>query len=558
MACLRRLGGAVGIDVDRVAANPLVAVFVDDGPDLGSVTVGNGTIVGDEEQHVRLVGPDLQGLLSLPLDVLEGLRCDGRQRRVFWRGTNQVGLGVSALAPGCQQLQRELVAAQDGLSHGRPDGCLEGLAQLGIVFFLGGRQPESDRAHLIRAPFSPLDVDRRRLRVARVAGRVVPDNLDVQHRAPRQTDAVLVEKNVLPVEVPVLDPEQVPGLPVRQLRLHLERLAQEMGVRKDADQVHVHGEGERVAESHVGLAGRQVNPGKQSEGRRHARRQQGPARLPVGQVDADGQPALLRLPRGVEVDLEDQVRVLIQSIGQVAGQFLRHASDGPGSQRAGGAEAETGETGPARLALLRRQLAGPAAVVQVEEHVMHHGRSRAPELDRLDPFVLLQVQGQDNVLVQVRPSLGHLEVGVHGHDQVGLAQLPASRVLRQFRQFLRIALRHAGAGPLLEQANLPIGQSSRALELAEAGLGLPGRHVAAADGPQDGAGVLADVLVAQQRKRSRFPGVDDSKSQCVKTIGAMCSEKVTESGRAAGGASLARVGVVTQARPFRARTTPRT
>src|SRR4029078_7881044 len=76
---------------------------------------------------------------------------------------------------------------------------------------------------------------------------------------------------VLPVEVPVLDPQQRLRRAVRQRGRGLELLAEIVGVRARRQQQHVVGDPERCVDGELFLAGRNVDPRLQAEETRHRR-----------------------------------------------------------------------------------------------------------------------------------------------------------------------------------------------------------------------------------------------------------------------------------------------
>lgn len=134
-----------------------------------------------------------------------------------------------------------------------------------------------------------------------------------------QTPGVRVEIGSLPVEVPVLDVEQPLGLAVGQYSPAAERFAQVMGVGGDADEIHVHWEGERIRDSEVGLAWRDVDAGEQSEGRRQLEGDEGLLRRFGGKVDSECQYFLFRFAGGMKVGLHDQIGAFGQPKGQSVG-----------------------------------------------------------------------------------------------------------------------------------------------------------------------------------------------------------------------------------------------
>ena len=90
----------------------------------------------------------------------------------------------------------------------------------------------------------------------------------------------------------------------------------------------------------------------------------------------------------------------------------------------------------------------------------------------------------------------------HRDDEVRRPELPFRRPRRRRRQVFRIALARALLDPALDHVDLPIAQSSRAGELAVAGLRLPRRHVTAPGHRRDLLRTPADIVVGQQVERS--------------------------------------------------------
>ena len=137
---------------------------------------------------------------------------------------------------------------------------------------------------------------------------------------------------------------------------------------------------------------------------------------------------------------------------------------------------------------------------------MVQDRSRGgPHFDCRDPGVFLQVEGNDEVAIDVAATRWHFEARRHLHNQVGFPELPALDELWQWRQLLLRSLWHPPLDPARHRLHLRVGQPQAVAEGTEALDRMPRRHEPVLDDLLDRLASLLHVGVAQQRERRHFP-----------------------------------------------------
>ena len=99
-------------------------------------------------------------------------------------------------------------------------------------------------------------------------------------------------------------------------------------------------------------------------------------------------------------------------------------------------------------------LAELAGVVQQDPRVMDDLAVARPELDRLDVLPLVDRHRQDEVAEDIVALGRNRERLRHGHDEIGLPQLPAVREPRRRRPLARVALDGARIDPFPERVDI--------------------------------------------------------------------------------------------------------
>ena len=167
-----------------------------------------------------------------------------------------------------------------------------------------------------------------------------------------------------------------------------------------------------------------------------------------------------------------------------------------------------GHVGKAGLGVgIRRVLPArfPGGVVR-KKTVMHHRARIRPELHRLEPFILGQIQGHHEAAVNIPPFRRHGEWLGHFHDEIGRAQLPTGSEFGQCRQLCRVALGHAGLHPPGKGVDLLLRKAAVAVE-RHAALGrMPRWHHAVLRDAHDQPPAFAHVVEVQQRKGPGLAG----------------------------------------------------
>ncbi len=214
----------------------------------------------------------------------------------------------------------------------------------------------------------------------------------------------------------------------------------------------------------------------------------------------------LRLAAGQHVHHEDGVRVRLEHPGDVLAAHVRLFPRRPAepltrrvSQVAGQVFVRKAGLGFFLVQAARRRgrIDTDAGVMQ-DPGVVHaklKGAHIAPPFDR---------DRCHKVTEHVRASGGQRVGFGHGHDQVGLAQLPPFRKLRRRRQVGRIAFGCALLHPLRQHRNLPVAEPALTGEAPIARFGQPGRHEAVLGDAHDLRCALAYILVGEQAKGPRF------------------------------------------------------
>ena len=95
---------------------------------------------------------------------------------------------------------------------------------------------------------------------------------------------------------------------------------------------------------------------------------------------------------------------------------------------------------------------------------MHHRPRAGSELNRLEPFILGQIQRHHKATINVASLGRHREGLSHFHDEIGFAELPTRSELGQRRQFRRIAFGRTGFQPLSKRINLLYRESPVAVD----------------------------------------------------------------------------------------------
>ena len=134
--------------------------------------------------------------------------------------------------------------------------------------------------------------------------------------------------------------------------------------------------------------------------------------------------------------------------------------------------------------------------IDPDVRVMHAGVSR-PELEAANISQSFAGNRQHEVAEHVGAVRPQDVLRKREHD-VGLAELPARPDARRRRQIFRVALGRPVAHPLVDRANLGVGQPPLADEMAGAGFRFPGRHDPRARDERDLRGAAAGGVVRCQ------------------------------------------------------------
>src|SRR5215472_14334203 len=138
--------------------------------------------------------------------------------------------------------------------------------------------------------------------------------------------------------------------------------------------------------------------------------------------------------------------------------------------------------------------------------VMDDALAAGAKLHGADIFCVLYFDREYEIAENILARRSHFVWLAHVKNKIGLAELPSIDKMRRRRQAGSIAFRRAIFGPLIECANLCVAEPSLTGEIPVAGLGRPGRHVAAFGDGRDLRGSLPRVFIAEQREWSSFAG----------------------------------------------------
>ena len=172
--------------------------------------------------------------------------------------------------------------------------------------------------HLVAGPRPEADRDRGIGRIARVGGRVVEREAHPQPRAGGQMDRFPVAVLVLPVEVPVVDPQQRLLSSVRQRGPRLDPPAQVVHVGRDTEHVDRDRQSVAVLDDVGRITGRDPD-GLRGEEHRHRRQR----RRAVREVESDFRLHVHGLASRQQVELQHQVRAGVEGPGDRIGELHR-------------------------------------------------------------------------------------------------------------------------------------------------------------------------------------------------------------------------------------------
>jgi hypothetical protein len=234
-----------------------------------------------------------------------------------------------------------------------------------------------------------------------------------------------------------------------------------------------------------------------------------------GEVEADGGLLCFRFAIGMEMGLQNEVRVGGQMVRDAGGQEFGRGAGNPAAQAAGDGvggvadgfdEENSAEAGKAGLAVKSVHGARLTGGIGIEEDVVDGAPRGGLQLDGFDPVIGSETGAQDEVAIDVGTVRRHGEAGRHGEDEVGRAELPAVGEGGKRRFEGGIALRHPGGHPLLDKRNLGCGETALVAERNPAGIRFPRRHVAGFRDRGDCGRMLLHVGITHQRERSNLAG----------------------------------------------------
>jgi len=125
------------------------------------------------------------------------------------------------------------------------------------------------------------------------------------------------------------------------------------------------------------------------------------------------------------------------------------------------------------------------------------------DLDGLNPAIVRKVHRNADVLVFHGAVRGDRERFGHGEHGIRLPDRPAFGHLRHQRHVPVVALRRTAIGPAGDRLHLLIRQARVVLEVADRGIGIPGRHLACDHPLLHDLRVWPRVLVRNQRHRGK-------------------------------------------------------
>lgn len=129
-----------------------------------------------------------------------------------------------------------------------------------------------------------------------------------------------------------------------------------------------------------------------------------------------------------------------------------------------------------------------------------------PDFDGADVAALVQGHGEDEIAKDVGAVGGQGVGAVEGEDEIGRAELPAFGEGGGGREIAGVALGGSGLGPGLEDLELSGREAAAAEEVAFAGFGRPGGHIAGGGDLGDLGGVTGGVLIGQEREGRGLAG----------------------------------------------------
>ena len=134
-------------------------------------------------------------------------------------------------------------------------------------------------------------------------------------------------------------------------------------------------------------------------------------------------------------------------------------------------------------------------------HVMDDLRVAGSHFRGFHPYVLVEVRGDEHVLLIDDAGRRNVDVLRHGHDDVGLADRPALTEIDQSRLILRLTFRRTLFGPRRNRRDVVAAEDLLVLEMANARIREPRRHRLGHDSFRDGSRVRTRVLIGDKRHR---------------------------------------------------------
>ena len=301
------------------------------------------------------------------------------------------------------------------------DAALVGFGHFGEVGLLHGDELNEGGGHFVGGFFAEGDAAGRIAGVANVGGGIVVEGFEHDLGAGGQTDGGLALIEALPVEVPVVDPDQLERLAGGRNGGDAEIAADEVHVGKEGEHFHLDGDAEFVAGAESGFARRNVDLVVEQHDIDHRA-----ARRLVGQEKADGRLLDLGLAAGMQVKLQDEVGAVFPGHGNAVGQGAGFAAGGPGGHAAGKEAA-----GNVQAALKAGErigfvvFASFAGGVGREQGVMDDAAVAGTIFEGLDVLAGGNFEVEDEIAIDIGP-VGGNGIGLgHREDDVGLAERPA-------------------------------------------------------------------------------------------------------------------------------------
>ena len=337
-------------------------------------------------------------------------------------------------------------------------------------------------------------------RVVRIVCRIVVDVFELDASPLGKVHRFLIAVLPLPVEIPILDPDQMLDSPIRQNRVHLHVRAEIVRVRRDAEHIHI------ARQGHAGLH----HVVRISGGDRDAPVGKNNARTSLGGRAGEFQPErgliLFGFAGRVIVDLHHDVGALPDELRKAGRIGRRRSARRPTTEQSRWRKLGPTEAGVAAIRRIGRQLARRPGGIRIHQRVMHHAPVAGTKLHAAQVHVLGGIERQDEAAVFVGAVGRHLELVAQGEDFIGLAGRPAIRKNRRRGSVSGVAFGRPCLGPFANQRDLWFGKPPLIGEGAVAGLGLPGRHDALPGDDGEQAGFLGGIRVGQQGKWRDFAG----------------------------------------------------